>query len=104
MFRRTTATQYVWPKYNKNLNGNVHHAIRFRKYAKFIQSDKKTVTPAVWMSGAGHPWYHIAFRRKNDLKPDKTSRIGYDPVVQRPVLFMEKKHTGAAPDKLKFTQ
>eukprot|EP01059_Diplonema_ambulator_P001671 TRINITY_DN11414_c0_g1_i1.p1 TRINITY_DN11414_c0_g1~~TRINITY_DN11414_c0_g1_i1.p1 ORF type:complete len:119 (+),score=26.18 TRINITY_DN11414_c0_g1_i1:23-358(+) len=102
-FSNTTVNLFSWPRtYHEKENGN--QALKLVKYGKGAPSEKKTV---VWMkmcSAAGHPWYHITARRSVKADPDKRTEIQYDPVIQRSVLFHEKKSTGLTGGKKKWAQ
>ena len=103
MLRHTGALLYHWPKF-RNEFGNGHTALNMKKYAKFIYSDKKTLVHAKMVSSAGHPWYHTPSKRHTATRPEKRSQVAFDPIVQRNCLFVEKKGTGMAVGKLKWTQ
>eukprot|EP01063_Lacrimia_lanifica_P000327 TRINITY_DN10156_c0_g1_i1.p2 TRINITY_DN10156_c0_g1~~TRINITY_DN10156_c0_g1_i1.p2 ORF type:complete len:133 (+),score=52.79 TRINITY_DN10156_c0_g1_i1:51-401(+) len=102
-FSATAPCLWAWPKlYDKHIHGGTQ--MKLRKYSPRITTDKKEVHSFKLVSGAGHPWYHRSARRKVAAEPDKVTRLRFDPVIQRRVLFHEKKDTGIAPAKLKFTQ
>eukprot|EP01065_Artemidia_motanka_P034106 TRINITY_DN4127_c0_g1_i1.p1 TRINITY_DN4127_c0_g1~~TRINITY_DN4127_c0_g1_i1.p1 ORF type:complete len:124 (+),score=15.39 TRINITY_DN4127_c0_g1_i1:65-436(+) len=66
---------------------------------------RKKIAPSILMqSAAGHPWFWRSQRRYVAAQPEKISKVGFDPVVQRYCLFHEKKDIGCMKAKKKFTQ
>ncbi|KAJ9444765.1 bL33m [Diplonema papillatum] len=102
-FSSTAPLLWAWPKRWHAMEGG-NRQLMLSKYSQKIKSTKRELVPIKLMSAAGHPWYHISARRKVAKEPDRRTQVMYDPVVQRPVLFHEKKHTSMANAKKKWTQ